>query len=151
MKPQYHIAASAAAAGALYWWTKSAAPAAGCLGGGILLDLDHVADFLVFSGEKFTVPDFLSWCNDVRWKKVTLLLHSYELFAVFAVWTLARAGAETNGGLFLHGALAGAGLHMLMDQFGHNLVPRKRDVSPWFYFLTYRLLHDFSREKLLKQ
>jgi len=141
MKASVHVVASAALAGALYYETSSVAMAAACVVAGVLWDLDHIADYLVFSGEKFTVRDFFSWCDDNRWQRVTLLLHSYELYALLAFWTLLYGGPPAYGVLF------GAGLHMLLDQTG-NINTKVLRMSPWFYFLSFRIMSGFRKEKM---
>ena len=143
MKASVHVATSTALAGALYWRTNSCALAGACLVSGVLWDLDHVADFLVFSGEKFTIDNFFSWCNDNRWQRVTLLLHSYELYALLAVWTL------FYGGPAAYGVLLGAGLHLLLDQLGNRRPLPGLEFSPYFYFLYFRCTADFRKERML--
>jgi len=126
-------------------WTKSAPLAVSCLASGIFWDVDHIADFLAFSGEKISLSGFFSWCDDARWKRVTLLLHSYELYIAGAALALLRLPAEPVS----HGILIGAGLHLAMDQMGNRRQPDGKLLHPCFYFLTFRLLSGFSRDKMV--
>jgi len=145
MKTSYHTAASAAAAGGIYAWTKSTPLAVSCLISGIFIDVDHIADFFIFSGEKFSLSNFFSWCDDVRWSHVTLLFHSYELYILFAALTFIR----WPGNIIAHGVLAGVGLHLVMDQLGNREQPNGITLKPLFYFLTFRWLANFEREKMI--
>ncbi|MDA8130114.1 MAG: hypothetical protein M0011_01285 [Elusimicrobia bacterium] len=136
MRTAAHVLASSTAAGAAYALTGSAAMTASCLLSGIFLDVDHLLDFWLLSGEKFTPGGFLSWCHELRWKKIYLLLHSYELFLLLSL------SAWLFPGRAIEGALLGMGLHLLMDQAGN------RGLSRWFYFMTFRWLSGFSRGAL---
>jgi hypothetical protein len=135
-----HIVTSAALAAGLYAVTRSWAISAACLLSGVLIDLDHLVDFYLFSGERFSVKTFFSWCLDTRWQRVAVFLHSYELYAIACVVAYI---APTS---VLHGALWGVGLHLLLDQTVNGW---KYRLSPWFYLLSYRIAVRFRRERLL--
>jgi hypothetical protein len=139
MKTSAHIITSAALAGALYAHSHSAPESAVCFLSGVLIDLDHLIDFYLFSGEKFSVEAFFSWCLE-RWKKITLLFHSYELYGMLCL----AAGYFDSA--VLRGVLWGAGLHLGLDQIANS---RKYRLSPWFYLLGYRIAVGFKRERLM--
>lgn len=82
MKASIHVSTSAMLAAALYVYSGSVPMAASCLASGVLIDLDHVVDFHLFSGERFSIANFFSWCNECRWQRITLIFHSYELFGI---------------------------------------------------------------------
>jgi hypothetical protein len=124
---------------ALYAYSRSVPEAASCLVIGVLIDLDHVVDFHLFSGEQFSLANFFSWCTESRWQRITLIFHSYELFGILC------AVAYYLDNAVLRGIVWGAGLHVLLDQLAN---PRTFRLSPWFYFLGYRIAMGFRREKL---
>ena len=126
-------------AAALYAYSRSVPEAASCFLSGVLIDLDHVVDFHLFSGERFSLVNFFSWCYESRWRKVTLILHSYELFGILC------AVAYYLDSAVLQGIIWGAGLHLLLDQLAN---PRTYRLSPWFYLLGYRMAMGFRRDKL---
>lgn len=132
MRTTAHICASSAAGGAAYALTGSAELSVYCLLSGVLLDLDHLADFFLLAGEPFTFKGFFSWCHDMRWKKIYLVLHSYELYLLLllAAWLFPSRA--------LTGFLLGMGLHLLMDQAGNKALHK------WFYFLIFRYRSGFS-------
>ena len=140
MKPSVHVATSVLLATALYAYSGSVPVAASCLVSGVLIDLDHVLDFHIFSGERLSIANFFSWCNDGRWQKISLIFHSYELFGILC------AVAYYLDNALLRGMLWGAGLHLLIDQIANT---REYRLSPWFYFLGYRIAVGFRRERLL--
>lgn len=106
---------------------------------GVFIDIDHIFDFLVFSGERYSIQNFNSWCYEMRWTKITLIFHSYELFILLgfiAYYTRSKATL---------GILCGAVIHVLLDQFS-NLKYFK--LSPWFYFITYRAIKGFKKDNM---
>jgi hypothetical protein len=139
MKTSVHISASALLAVAVYAYSRSAPEAASCLVGGVLIDLDHVVDFHLFSGERFTLANFFSWYNEDRWRKITLVFHSYELFVILC------AVAYYLDSAVLRGMVWGAGLHLLLDQLAN---PGRVRLSPWFYLMGYRIAKGFRRDRL---
>lgn len=112
----------------------------GCFLSGVLIDLDHLIDFYLFSGEKFSRERFFSRCLEGRRERISLLFHSYERFGLLCVvaWCVDSA--------VVRGLLWGTGLHVAFDQIGSG---RKYRLSPWFYFLVYRIAVGFRREKLV--
>jgi hypothetical protein len=140
MKASAHVYTSAVLATALYAYSHSVWEAVICFASGILIDLDHVMDFHLFSGEKFSFTDFFSWYSENRWQKIVLIFHSYELLGFVC------AAAYYLDSEVLRAVLWGTSLHLLLDQIGNQKTSR---LSPWFYFLGYRIAVGFRREKLL--
>ena len=139
MKTSVHISTSALLTAAVYAYSRSFPEAASCLVSGVLIDLDHVIDFLLFSGERFSPMKFYSWCTVGCWQRITLIFHSYELFGILCVV------AYYLDIVVLWGMVWGAGLHLLLDQLGNIRTFR---LSPWFYLLGYRIAKGFRRDKL---
>ena len=138
MKPAVHLYTSAIMATALYAHSHSIPESASCFASGVLIDLDHVVDFFLFSGEKFSPGNFVSWCEK-RWQKIALLIHSYELLVLLFVAAFYLDHAV------LRGIFWGAGLHLLLDQVAN---PKVHRLSPWFYFLGFRIAAGFRKEKM---
>ena len=139
MKTSGHISTSAMLAAALYAYSRSVPEAASCFVSGVLIDLDHVVDFHLFSGERFSLANFFSWYSENRWRRLTLIFHSYELFGILC------AVAYYLDNAVLRGIVWGAGLHLLLDQLVNTRTSR---LSPWFYLLGYRIAMGFRRDKL---
>lgn len=144
MTVRSHIYSSAALAALLLSISHSLQMALTCLLAGILIDLDHVFDFLFFSKEKLSVRSVFLWCNQAKWQKVTLIFHSYELFFVLAVAVFYFPNAVLMGFLF------GMGLHLLLDQFGNRYFNKIFRLNLFFYFMIYRTLKGFKKENMLK-
>lgn len=145
MKARTHIFSSAILSGTIYALTKSKLIAISAFVSGVLIDLDHIFDFLVFSGERFSIKRFFSWFWDTRWEKITILFHSYELYLVLGI----IAFFYPND--ILIGVLLGGGLHLILDQIGvFNFDFRSYlKPAPMYYFLTYRCFVGFHKDKLL--
>lgn len=139
MKISTHVYSSAILGGTLYALTQSVPMAIASFISGVLIDLDHVFDFLVFSKEKFSIKGFFSWCYDTKWERVTLLFHSYELYLALGIIVYFYPNK------ILIGVLFGSGLHLILDQIGNRIHGR----YPMFYFLTYRCFVGFRKSKLL--
>lgn len=129
MQLPVHAATSAVLCGAVYAATGSQTAAAASWLSGVFIDLDHVADYLAFSGERFSIARFFSWCEEDGGRAAVFWLHSWELLVLLlmtAAWLRADA---------LFGLVLGAGVHLAMDQVGN-----RRGRSVWYYFLGYRWL-----------
>ena len=139
MKIRTHVYSSAVLGSVVYALTQSVQMAASSVVSGVLIDIDHVFDFLVFSGETFTVKNFLSWCYDMRWRKVTIFFHSYEACLVLGMITFFYPNP------ILAGVLMGGAMHLILDQIGN---PNYGVRSPMFYFFTYRCAVGFKKDRL---
>lgn len=144
MQPHTHAFASAIAGGALYTLTKSEHLAISCFLSGVLIDLDHLLDFFIFSKAKFSVKALFLYYREIKIDKLLLVFHSYELYAI-----LLFAGYFIKNDIYI-GILIGMGLHLILDQLGNRHLLNKSKSSAWFYFISYRYRLGFKKGKLLK-
>ena len=99
------------------------------LAGGILIDVDHFADYFIYYGKRFNIKKFL-FDLKMDQKKVYIVLHSWELvillwcLTLFVNWVVPIAASMT--------------IHLIIDQFHWE----KRKL---FYFLLYRWYHKFDK------
>lgn len=131
MKPQYHAASSALIAGILYLFFKSWSMALSCFISGILIDIDHVYDFVKETGFPFEWKKMYGIiCNNdiTHW---TIVFHSWEL-----VFLLAISAWFTDWNPWITGVSAGFGHHVMMDVF-HN------EVTIPQYSFVWRLKNNF--------
>jgi hypothetical protein len=121
--------------------TDSLALTAGIAAGGFLIDVDHAVDYVLFERQRDLRPSvFLRYYLEGRVKRVVVVLHSYELFALLGLlaWHLDV--------LALWGYLMGALMHLALDIiFNGELTPRSIGA---FYSFTYRLAHRFDATAL---
>ena len=135
-----HTIASTVLAAGIYKATSSVEMASAALLVGIFLDIDHIIDFFLFSGERFSISGFRSWCYEGRWERLILIFHSYELYALFGLLVY----------YYPHPVLLSifwsVGLHLILDQIGNRYLIKAFVISPWFYFFTFRAWGGFHKD-----
>ena len=95
---------------------------------GIFIDLDHFFDyFMDVKNFKFSFNDFFYRLNEARIKKVYVLLHSYEVMAVFTLIVL------NSKSPILTGVYIGVLTHFMAD------------ITCWrAYYYSYSLIYRIS-------
>ncbi len=116
MRPQYHVASSAIVAGILYVLFKSWSMSFSCFLSGILIDLDHIYDFIKETGSPIKFKELYGLAKKNNITHCTIVFHSWEL-----VLLLFMVAWFTNWNPWIAGVLIGFGHHMIMDAF-HNKV-----------------------------
>jgi hypothetical protein len=147
MSPGGHLVTTVAACTAALALTRtmpvgdSLALAAGLAAGGFFIDVDHAVDYVLFEGQRDLRPGaFLRYYLEGRMRRVVLVLHSYELFAILA-WL-----AWWSGSIALTGYLLGALMHLGLDiVFNGEQTPRSIGA---FYSFGYRARHGFDAHAL---
>jgi hypothetical protein len=142
MSPGGHAATTLLASASAALSSASPALAAGIVAGGFLIDVDHAVDYVAFDRQKDLRPSvFLRYYLEGRARRVVLLLHSYELFALLiglTWWT---------GSDLLAGYVIGGLMHLVLDILFNG------DVMPGnvlaFYSFAYRAAHGFRGDLLL--
>ncbi len=132
-----HCAVSGAVAAVAYLATRDAATALVTLAAGILIDVDHVPDYLLHAGKKASVKGFFEDCEASRLKRYYLALHSYEIVPVIIL-----LGLLTNHTMLSTAAAVAFLIHILCDQIYNPVVHRA-------YFFFYRLKNGFAVEKIV--
>ena len=140
MKPTGHIITSGLLAAASYSAGAPLGSSVGIMAGGILIDADHVLDFLLFSSDKHLNPRriYLYHLNQ-EYRRVLFALHSYELLLALAALALALSSS------FLLGICVGMALHLALDVV-FNAGIHLRSVL--FYLLLLRLWHRCDVKRL---
>jgi len=147
MSPGGHLATTVAACTAALALTRTMpagealALVAGIAAGGFFIDVDHAVDYVVFERQRDLRPGaFLRYYLEGRMRRVVLVLHSYELFAILG------ALAWWSGSLPLTGYLLGALMHLGLDiVFNGEQTPRSIGA---FYSFAYRARHRFDAQAL---
>jgi len=122
-------------AGAFYGTTHSVAGTAACLASGVLIDLDHLLDYVLARRKlTFDLAELEHFCGKEKFSRLYILFHSYEFLALLwlAIWFW-----QLN--FVWQGVAWGVTLHLVLDQFVNPL-------KPLVYFFTYRLKHGFDRK-----
>lgn len=106
-----------------------------CLLVGIFIDLDHLIDYFLYFGLKFSWIDFFKG-SFLKSGKIYLFLHSWELIVPLWIWGI-YFKQEILASVIMIGFIA----HLLIDQF--------REKKTFMYFLTFRVLNGFKVEKIM--
>jgi hypothetical protein len=116
---------------------KSFGCAAVSFASGVLIDLDHLIDYYANHGFTWKAKAVYDSCRKVTFKKLYLLLHSYELIAL--LWVLVSVYQLSN----VWKAIAiGFTQHMIFDQITNP-------INTLGYFLTYRVIKGFKKESIM--
>jgi len=106
------------------------------IGGGFLVDLDHLVDHFIYFKRRFILRDFLT-CSALKSGRVYLFLHSWEI--VFAI-------------LIVGLALDNKDLQLLALSLAvHLAIDNAQRKNPLFYFLSYRIIKKFEVPVLLTE
>lgn len=142
MSPGGHLVTTALTGAGVYALTGSAPLVAGVVAGGFLIDVDHVLDYVVVEGQRDLRPSaFLRYYSEQRMRRVALVLHSYELYALLV------ALAWVTNWVPLWGYVLGVSLHLPLDIFFNGRM-LSRNLVP-FYSLAYRWRLGFRAGPLL--
>ena len=111
---------------------------AGLLAGAaaVLVDIDHVFDYIVSNGRFQSLGHMFEYCYAARVKRYFLLAHSYELWIAAALFLPGWLPQDLALGL-----LAGWLYHILLDQFINP-------ARPLTYFFLFRLKVGFLKENI---
>jgi hypothetical protein len=139
-----HATSSAILAVSVYTLSNSWVMTFAAFLSGIFIDLDHLIDFLIFSGEKLSMKNLFGWCHS-RWERSIFTFHSYELYLLAFTFNLYFPSP------MLTGVLLGTGLHLLLDQIGNRYCLETGAIPPLFYFTSYRAAKGFRKDLLLER
>jgi len=138
MKPSRHIIASALLSGVLWFFTKSFFAAGLCFVSGVLIDVDHVIEYIIHYGARgLNLKKVYKACEDMRFNRLYLVFHTAELGIL--LW----AATVLTQNIYLLALASGYSLHLILDIVGNQ-------VHPLYYFFILRLLHKFHTERLTK-
>ncbi|MBU1627062.1 hypothetical protein KKB18_06800 [bacterium] len=114
----------------------------GCFVGGVLIDLDHIFDFMVIHDvEEYSIKRFMKPHLWKRTNKIYLFFHSYEM--LIPAWIIFYFTGLSNFGLaFTLGFL----LHLWMDHFLNRDYP----IYPFSHFLIFKLSKHFKFDELFQ-
>jgi hypothetical protein len=128
------VAAVPLAAG--LWWVGGPKAAVAGAAASLMVDLDHVVDYLWQRPGPLTPAAFFHYYHTNQVPYLLLVTHSWELLALawLGWWWL-------GGAVWLGALLAGWSWHLVCDQAGNR-------VGIWLYFLVYRAWRRFRRDRL---
>ncbi len=138
MKASRHAALSVPVSAAVFALSRSIPAAIAVMLGGVLIDLDHVIDYVREYGFRIDVAHFFETFYHTRYRRIVLLFHAWELMIALALIAWA-----TGWNPWLWGLTIGASTHLALDQtFNYT--------RPGTYFFVWRLAKRFQRDKIIR-
>ena len=137
IKLRYHAIASLGCSVIFYLIFKSFLYSLVCFLAGILVDVDHVFDYVMTTGWKLDKKHFFHVMYGAYYERLTILFHAHE-YSVLLVFMI----FVTGGHLLVLAIGIGYIQHLIFDQCTNP-------VKPLAYFITYRLRYKFKKEYLL--
>lgn len=143
MRPSRHIIASLTIGALLWLFTRSLYAGFLCFASGILVDLDHILEYIIHHGWKdLTFKNMYEACEqterqkgDMRFKKLYIIFHISEI--AILLWI----AAIYTKNIFLLAIAWGYSSHLILDVIGNNTYP----IS---YFMFWRAINKFDSDKL---
>lgn len=132
MRARYHVIVSTSLSLTLWLFLRSWPLAVASWITGVLIDLDHVLEYLIQRGRLRRLQDLFHASYNRVYTKAYLILHAWELVALWA-----GLGVATGWNRWVVGGAIGFVQHLALDQIRNR-------PSRWAYFLSWRARHDFS-------
>lgn len=136
MKLEYHSAFSLVCAGILYATTRSLGLSVGFFVGGVLIDLDHLVDYVINCRFRVGLLSFYKRCEQRDLSQAVLLLHGWEYVIVIFIMLVV-----SDWNAWVAGAWLGFTVHLICDQVTNKPYPLS-------YFITWRMVHGFKMKKV---
>lgn len=140
MKPSTHALISTFLAAVLFLVFKSIYSSIACILAGVLIDLDHILDYIIEKKKMvFSYQKLEDFCAFDKQGKLYLIFHSYEFLIILwiAVWF-------SKFNVIFLGGVIGITFHIFADEIVNPL-------RPLSYFLIFRTIKGFKRENILKK
>jgi hypothetical protein len=106
----------------------------------VLIDCDHVADYVLCNRGWGGVGGFFAACEEGRLRRLYLVLHAFEWLIL--LWVLIGTGIAAPWGVGLTIGMSG---HLLLDWIGNRHI-----VQPSFYWLWHRAVNRFDGNRLYR-
>ena len=145
MLPSRHIIISLPLGATVGLFTQSAPAGLLCFFSGILIDLDHIIDYVIHYGlKKVELKEIYQACRKLAnrkeeggVKKLYLFLHAGEI--AILLWV----GFVFFRNIYVLSIALGYTGHLILDAANNAL-------KPWAYFLTLRIKNGFNTTKLAR-
>ncbi len=138
MKLSQHCLSALPLAGLAYAATGQAVPALVAGASSVLIDCDHVTDYVLCNRGWGGMKHFFASCEEGKLHRLFLILHAWEW--QLAIWLLIAMGTAPAWMVGLGLGMAG---HLVLDQIGNRHI-----VRPTFYWLCVRAKNRFNGNAL---
>jgi hypothetical protein len=146
MRPSGHIIASFTAGAALWFFTKSIYAGLLCFASGVLVDIDHIAEYIIHHGWRgVTIKNMYRACENtgkheghLKFGRLYVVLHAVEI--ALLLWAI----TVYTGNIYLLAVTLGYSLHLILDYIGNS-------IYPFSYFILWRAIKGFRTDKVLRK
>ncbi|MFH1867780.1 MAG: hypothetical protein ABH843_02300 [Candidatus Omnitrophota bacterium] len=145
MRPEIHAVVSFSLGVILWLLTKSVYAGFLCFIAGIVVDLDHIVEYIIHhSSRGFTIKKVCQACDqtnkqegELKFPKLYLFFHSWELVIIFAIAVVYLRN------IYLAAIAMGYASHLILDS-------TKNPAYPYSYFIIWRVIKKFHTHHLLR-
>ncbi len=145
MLPSRHIIVSLSLGGGVAVFTQSLFAGLLCLFSGVLIDADHIVDYLINCGLKDfnfkniyrTSLEMFSQGEKDRVRKIYLIFHAAEI--AILLWI----SVMFTKNIYLLSIALGYTVHLVLDSIARGLKPQA-------YFISFRMKNDFELDRLVQ-
>jgi hypothetical protein len=134
MQLKHHAAMSTVISAGVYYLSGSWGLATVSFLSGILMDLDHVIDYVLHHGTRFNIKDFFRFFMEERYTRLTLIFHGWEWLIILFILSWL-----TGWDILVTGVFIGFSQHLILDKL-YNI----SRFSSYSFF--YRLSVGFDPE-----
>lgn len=131
MRVQYHTALSTIVSAGLFAFFRSWPLTVASFLTGVLVDIDHVIDYVFRHGVQFNVKRFFRTSYERQYVHAVLIFHGWEWLGVLGFLAIL-----SNADLWVIGLLVGYSHHLVLDQIGN----RPHALG---YSVMWRIRHGF--------
>lgn len=142
MRPINHAIATAAIGIPVLIGTRSPALAACFAVPCLLIDVDHLLDFVIWEKKPLNFKRFFKEGVPRTWPRMLYILHGYEWVALLGV------AAWRTGSPELTAVALGWFSHIILDDVGNRFSSNPTRIKLPFYFVLFRLSRGFKRERV---
>ena len=146
MSPSKHVISSFVFGFIFWFFTKSIYAGLLCWASGVLIDLDHIVEYIIHFGkggltyeELYKISEQTGKREGERiFKKLYLVFHVAEIAILF--WLI----AIYTKNIYFYAVALGHTLHLIMDYIANP-------VYPFSYFMFWRIIHKFEIDKIIRK
>lgn len=136
MRLKQHMTISLFFSALLFGITKSWIIFTSSLLSGVLIDCDHVLDYLVKFRKRFSLKEFFDLNYNHKMQFVMIIFHSWELLVPFGFYAF-----FISGNPWIIGISIGFTQHIVLDQIFNK-------PNRWTYFFFWRLNKGFNKQRI---
>ncbi len=112
----------------------------------IIIDLDHVLDFIVIHKKMTSIKKMADkYKTHIDIQKFYIIFHSWELVILSTIYLLYKPDP------YLIAVLIGYIYHLFLDQIYHLFFLGKYNIKILFYFFIYRAVYNFDNLSLRRE